>query len=117
MQNLLWRLLLRALRSIPIDDSEAMRAWCQKMLAALASLAEVSPTPADDAVLALAQRILADDEAWDIFYRLLRRLIGHPTPIVLGMAAEPEAKADVDALAQRLGVPPEQVLAILECCA
>ncbi len=67
----------RAVAKIPaVEDEAGIREFLRRAAAAAAGIAKYTPTPVDDLATAALAAIVASDEAWAAFYRLLRFAAG-----------------------------------------
>lgn len=69
--------LVRTLMKFPpIDDEMALRAALQKAWEILQAVTAVTPTKLDDLAMTAFGVLVNNDEAWDVFYRLLKFAAG-----------------------------------------
>ena len=105
--------IFRAIADLPdFGDKEAVRAWLLKLCEIAGLLAERTPTPADDAVLAFLERSIGNPALFDPIYDLLTAL--------LAGAGESQKAGLTPALAgeaEKAGIDPLTILAIVEAVA
>jgi len=99
MKNLLALIrVLRGLLRVPsVEDEAEFRRFLESALRSAAALAAYTLTKVDDLAVKAAQTLVADDQLWAVFYRLLRFAGG---------------QSDVDVLVERSGLSPDEVLAL-----
>ena len=104
--------IFRAIADLPdFGDKEATRAWLLKLCEIAGLLAERTPTPADDAVLAFLERSIADPVLFDPFHALVVRLLDSDPD--LPCAAE-DVPAALAAEAEAAAIDPLTIIAIVK---
>ena len=105
--------LLRIFRTIAdlpnFGDKEATRAWLLKLCEIAGLLAERTPTPADDAVLAFLERSIGNPALFDPIYDLLTALLAGA-----GESQKVGLTPPLTAEAEKAGIDPLTILAIIE---
>jgi len=108
--------IFRAIADLPdFGDKEATRAWLLKLCEIAGLLAERTPTPADDAVLAFLERSIGNPALFDPIYSLLLALLG--TPDEAGNEYRVFTPPALTAEANKAGIDPLTILAIVEAVA
>jgi len=106
--------IFRAIAAIPdFGDKEATRAWLLKLCEIAGLLAERTPTPADDAVLAFLERSIGNPALFDPIYDLLTALLGAEDGESQKVGLTPTLAGE----AEKAGIDPLTILAIVEAVA
>lgn len=108
--------LLRIFRTIAdlpdFSDKEAMRTWLLRLCDVAGLLTRLTPSPADDAVLAFLERSIADPKLFDPIFELLSNLLADDGPLT-AMQAD-SASWPIVAEAKAAGIDPVMIIAIIE---
>ncbi len=103
-----------------LDDKSEFRAWCGDLVGFCSAMAELTKTKIDDAVTDLALRIVSDDGLFDTFHTVLTSIID-----LVGDEDDGDDKVgaadnklfanslDVDEIAQRVGMDPATIIALV----
>ena len=103
--------IFRAIADLPdFGDKEATRAWLLKLCEIAGLLAERTPTPADDAVLAFLERSISDPKLFDPIYDLLVALLGAEDGESQKVGLTPMLAGE----AEKAGIDPLTILAVVE---
>lgn len=107
--------LLRIFRTIAdlpnFGDKEATQAWLLKLCEIAGLLAERTPTPADDAVLAFLERSIGNPALFDPIFGLLTTLLATDD------GPETLASAELTEATISAGIDPLTIMAIIEAVA
>jgi hypothetical protein len=80
---------------VALPPSDLLREIVTRFLMVAAYLVKLTKTTIDDAVVSALDKLVGSDAAWNVFYRILQRLVGEgdePAPVVLMPAEEEELR-------------------------
>lgn len=89
-------------------DEQQFRAWCANLADAIAELAALTPTPADDLAGRLLNLATDNDEVWSLLYSLLAGQLTDP-PVTLAGPTEPQMVA----LANETGIGIAELIVLI----
>lgn len=71
-----YALILKLFGPPDVDDEAALRAWIRRMIAIIASAAELTPTEWDDEIVEIGSQFVEDDEKWAVLYGIIKQFLG-----------------------------------------
>lgn len=101
--------IFRTIANLPnFSDKASVRQWLLSLCDIAGSLTRLTPSPADDAVLAFLERSIADEKLFDPIYDLLTNLLASDEP------APTMASQELTTAAVNAGIDPVTIMAIIE---
>lgn len=96
-----------------LDDSAGCRDWLRDLLRLGDELADKSETPIDDDIVQFLQKLVEDDDAWELAIDLLQMAVRHDDGDgdKIGLPADATARADL--IGEKVGIAPLVIFEIV----
>jgi hypothetical protein len=103
----MWELILKAIKS-SVDSPDKLRELLKKIFAAGAIAATYTKNKADDFTIKVGQWIVANDDLWELFMKIVPNLVDGDPKTYAAMAEDPDMITLVEAISMKMDITPDE---------